>query len=405
MSTRNLILFDDDNWRHLLPLTFVRPVSELRIGILTLREKWERLLNAKASYITQDHLADKYPVHLDNDNILINSACLPTEKLMGYISKLKLNEAILNKEEFIAARLDRHHFDQIISGNTIESINGIDISNEEHVIKKVCRPYHVFQYNGAELVSDFNLVTKGRTSKEISQTNSVIGQHPVFLEEGVEMECCMINSKEGPIYIGKDAHIMEGAMIRGPIAICENAVVKMGAKLYNNTTIGPNCKVGGEIQNSVIFANSNKAHDGYLGNSVICEWCNLGADTNTSNLKNNYDTIKLWSYPEESFLSTGLTFCGLIMADHSKTGINTMFNTGTVVGVCANIFGDGYPRNFIASFTWGGAAKFITHQFIKAAETAKIVMARRGIELSEADSKILEYVYYESAKYRPWDTN
>ena len=403
MSRKNLILFDDDNWKYLLPLTYTRPVSELRVGILTIKEKWEIIYGCEASYITQDHLSEKYPVNLEDDNLLINSACLPTEKLKTLISDLKLNEAILCQDEFIAARLDKSHFVKLVSGQEIEEINGIDIANEISIVKKISKPYHIFQYNDVEIKEDYIRLTDGRTSEKLSETNKVIGENNVFVEPGAEVEFSIINASKGPVYIGRNATIMEGSMIRGPFALCEGGVIKMGAKIYESTTIGPYCKVGGEISNVVFFANSNKAHDGYLGNSVIGEWCNIGADTNASNLKNNYDEVKLWSYPDESFVKTGLQFCGLIMADHSKCGINTMFNTGTVVGVCTNIFGDGYPRNFIPSYAWGGNSGFITQQFKKAMETAKIVMERRSKVLTNHDVKILEFIFFESAKYRSWE--
>ncbi len=400
--TQNIILFGDDNWFHLLPLTFTRPIAELRVGIMTIKEKWEIHLNGHVSYITQDYLAEKYPIHIEEDNLLINSTLLPSTSILNYIKQLKLNEALLLGDELLAARLSDDQFDLLsddpaslktLKGINLEGVSGLDIS-------RIMRPYDIFMLNGQEIQHDFDIITKGRKSQTISDTNKIIGKHPVFLEEGAVMECCIINTDNGPVYIGKKALVMEGCLIRGSLAVCEGAVIKMGAKIYGPTTAGPYCRLGGEVNNSVLFANSNKGHDGYLGNSVIGEWCNLGADTNTSNLKNNYLPVKIWSYVKEGFEDTGLQFCGLIMGDHSKAGINTMFNTGTVVGVASNIFGDGFPRTYIPSYSWGGASGFTTHQLKKAVETAEIVMKRRNQDMSEEDKKILEYIFLNTATNR-----
>jgi UDP-N-acetylglucosamine diphosphorylase/glucosamine-1-phosphate N-acetyltransferase len=391
----NIILFGDDHWFELLPLTFTRPICELRVGIMTIKEKWEKHLNGTASYITQDYLAEKYPIHIAKDNILINSTFLPEKQLINYIKQLKANEALLLGSELIAARLDRQQFESIGEDRDIfQNIKGIDLVHEAGLkFNRITKPYHLFVLNGQELINDFELITAGKTSIQISESNRVHGKFPVFLEEGAVMECCMINTSDGPVYIGRNAQIMEGSMIRGPFAACAEAVVKMGAKIYGPTTIGPGSTVGGEVKNSILLANSNKGHDGYLGNSVIGEWCNLGADTNTSNLKNNYLPVRIWSYVKESFEDTGLQFCGLIMGDHSKCSINTMFNTGTVVGVASNIFGDGFPRTFIPSFSWGGASGLTTHTLQKAIQTAEIVMSRKNKILSDQDKKILEYIF------------
>ncbi len=399
---KNIILFGDDNWFHLLPLTFTRPIAELRVGILTIKEKWEIHLNGHVSYITQDYLAEKYPINIEDDNLLINSTLLPSNIILNYIKQLQLNEALLLGDELLAARLSADQFDLLsddpaslktLKGINLEGVAGLDIS-------RIMRPYDIFMLNGQEIQHDFDIITKGRKSQPISDTNKIIGKHPVFLEEGAVMECCIVNTEGGPVYIGKKALVMEGCLIRGSLAVCEGAVIKMGAKIYGPTTAGPHCRLGGEVNNSVLFANSNKGHDGYLGNSVIGEWCNLGADTNTSNLKNNYLPVKIWSYVKEGFEDTGLQFCGLIMGDHSKAGINTMFNTGTVVGVASNIFGDGFPRTYIPSYSWGGASGFTTHQLKKAIETAEIVMKRRNQDMSEEDKKILEYIFHNTATNR-----
>lgn len=402
LQSENIILFGDDHWFDLLPLTFTRPICELRVGILTIREKWEKRLEGKASFITQDYLAEKYPINIEEENLLINSTFLPDDTLVHYVKQLKLNEALLFDSELIAARLSAAEFEKLSDEkDAFQSLNGMDLSeNKSLVFSRITKPYHIFSLNGQEMIKDFDLITKHKTSQTISSTNTVIGGYPVFLEEGAIMECCMINTVNGPVYLGKNVQVMEGCMIRGGFAACEGSVVKMGAKIYGPTTIGPYCRLGGEVNNSVLLANSNKGHDGYLGNSVLGEWCNLGADTNTSNLKNNYLPVKIWSYVKEGFEDTGLQFCGLIMGDHSKAGINTMFNTGTVVGVASNIFGDGFPRNFIPSFSWGGAAGFNTHQINKAIETAEIVMSRRNMIMSELDKNILHHIYLNTAVNR-----
>jgi UDP-N-acetylglucosamine diphosphorylase/glucosamine-1-phosphate N-acetyltransferase len=391
----NIILFGDDHWYGLLPLTFTRPICELRVGILTIKEKWEHYLAGRGSYITQDYLSRKFPLHIEKDNILINSTFLPDHTLVDFIRQLRMDEALYLGQELIAARLSDERFIELSEDKeAFQFLKGIDLQDSTSIMwSRITRPYHIFSLNGPELLKDFNLITKGRSSQEISNTNRVIGKHPVFLEEGASMECCIVNTQNGPVYIGKNALIMEGSMIRGGFAVGEGTVVKMGAKIYGPTTAGPWCRLGGEINNSVFIGNSNKGHDGYLGNSVIGEWCNLGADTNCSNLKNNYLPVKIWSYASKRFEETGLQFCGLIMGDHSKAGINTMFNTGTVVGVAANIFGDGFPRTFIPSFSWGGASGFTKHALDKAIETAEAVMARRNIDLTELDKDILRHLF------------
>ncbi len=399
----NIILFDDDNWSGLLPLTYTRPICELRVGILTIREKWEKYLGIPSSFITQDYLSEKYPIQILEDNFIINSTVLPTPKLVKLVKHLSPNEAILLGDELIAARMGRRQFDRLTQDGSVNELNGIDISNETDLLLQVTRPYHIFQYNDVELERDFLLLTDGRKSQPISETNKIINPDRVFLEEGAKVEYAILNASKGPIYVGRNAEIMEGCIIRGGLAMCEAAVLKMGARIYGATTLGPHSKVGGEVNNVVFTGNSSKGHEGYLGNSVLGEWCNIGADTNSSNLKNNYAEVKLWSYDEERFVKTGQQFCGLIMGDHSKTGINTMLNTGTVVGVNANIFGSGFPRNFVPSYAWGGASGFKTYLVKKSIEVAAIVMSRRNQELTENDIKILESVYYYSSKYRVWE--
>lgn len=399
----NIILFDDDNWEGLLPLTFTRPICELRVGIMTIKEKWEKHLGAIGSYITQDFLSEKYPITIEEDNLIINSTVLPTAKMIKLIKQLGPNEAILDGDELLAARLTREQFDSLIDDSGITELEGIDVSNDTDLIRRIIKPYDIFRHNDVEIRTDYEVITAGRTSAKISDTNQTIGKEHIFIEPGASVECAILNASTGPIYVGKDAIIMEGSILRGPIAMCEHSVLKMGAKIYGATTLGPYCKVGGEVNNSVLTGYSSKGHEGFLGNSVLGEWCNIGADTNTSNLKNNYDEVKLWSYETQSFQKTGLQFCGLIMGDHSKTGINTMFNTGTVVGVNANIFGSGYPRNYIPSYAWGGASGFKTYMLDKSIDTAERVMSRRDLTLSDLDRGILEHIFLRTSRYRIWE--
>jgi UDP-N-acetylglucosamine diphosphorylase/glucosamine-1-phosphate N-acetyltransferase len=397
----NIILFDNETRDNLLPFTYTRPVCEIRVGILTIREKWEHWLNGKASFITQDYLSQKYDITIADKNYIINGSVLPTLELFRMIDGMRNNEALLKDGELIVAKLDNKQFEVLMEDDEIEELAGYEVGDVK--LLKINNLWDIYKINEEALKLDFQLLTKGKTSQPISATNQVLGKENIFIEEGATVECATLNAQTGPIYIGKNAQIMEGAMVRGPLAMCENAVLKMGAKIYGATTLGPYCKVGGEVNNSVFFGYSNKGHDGFLGNSVIGEWCNLGADSNNSNLKNNYTEVKLWNYKTEKFEKTGQQFCGLIMGDHSKCGINTMFNTGTVVCVSSNIFGSGFPRNFVPSFAWGGASGYSTFKTDKAFETAEAMMARRGKEFETIDRVIMLKVFEDTAKYRRWE--
>lgn len=388
----NYILFDGTVRNSLLPFTFTRPVADIRVGILTIREKWEKYLGYTTTTLTEDYLMEKYPMVEMEENILINASFLPNEVLVEMILNLEKNQAIVYEEEIVAFYSENTQ--QEIDFDTYEML---PLENE---VMQIVHTWDIFSKNDKAIRDDFELLTQDRMSQPIPKSVNVIAPEHVFIEEGAKLEFVTLNASTGPIYIGKDAEIMEGSVIRGPFALCEQAQVKLATKIYGATTVGPHCRVGGEINNSVLFAYSNKGHDGFLGNSVLGEWCNIGADSNNSNLKNNYEEVKLWSYETGSFQKTGLQFCGLMMGDHSKCGINTMFNTGTVVGVSANIFGSGFPRNFVPSFAWGGASGFTTYQTKKAFETARIVMSRRGVVLDEVEQKILEFVFEETAKWR-----
>jgi UDP-N-acetylglucosamine diphosphorylase/glucosamine-1-phosphate N-acetyltransferase len=390
----NYILFDDASSRaHLLPFTFTRPVCDIRIGILTIREKWEFELKKKISVKTEQYLANKYPqlVSKTEDNVWINGSVLPSASLLSSIKKLKVNQALFCNGILIAVNSGK---------KVIDTFPSIKIGEEvKEKLFKIERLWDIFAKNGEAIEEDFLRLTKGRKSAKPSSTNTLIGKK-IFIEKGAKLECAILNSTTGPIYIGKNAEVMEGAILKGPVVIGEESVVKAGAKIYGATTIGNHSKVGGEISNSVLFGYSNKGHDGFLGNSVLGEWCNLGADTNNSNLKNNYSEVKLWDYADGKQVSTKLTFCGLIMGDHSKCGINTMFNTGTVVGVSANIFGSGFPPKFIPSFSWGGADGFTTYELDKACETAERVFERRHKKFDKSEREILAKVFSVEAKYR-----
>jgi UDP-N-acetylglucosamine diphosphorylase/glucosamine-1-phosphate N-acetyltransferase len=383
----NYILFDEALTRQqLLPFTFTRPVSGIRIGILTIKEKWEKISGQQTSVVTEEYLSKKYPFVFSkkDDNIWINGSILPTPELYKAVNSLKKFEDLKSRGTLIAVNTGKERMENFI-GKT-KSIEWIK------PVLKINHLWDIFLLNGEALEQDFKLLTKGRKSAGVSKTNSLLG-NKIFIEKGAKLEYTILNSSTGPIYIGKDAEIMEGSVIRGPFALCEVATVKAGAKIYGPTTVGPYSKVGGEVSNSVIFGYSNKGHDGFLGNSVIGEWCNLGADTNTSNLKNNYSVVDVYEHSSGKMVSTGLTFCGLIMGDHSKCSINTMFNTGTVVGVCANIFGGDFPPKFIPSFSWGGSSGFTTYEIDKAIETAGRVFERRHKTFDAQEKDILKKVF------------
>lgn len=393
----NCILFDDNTWQALLPLTYTRPVCEIRVGMVTIREKWEQMTGASFSWKTQDYLSKKYPLKAAGLNLLVNGAVLPGEELVREISELEKGSILCDGDKLIAA-------------SAIEADAGlISVHGKDNKVKQVRSKYsaisklwHIFQLNGQEINSDFIRLTKGRQSAPLSKTNNIINHLNIFVEEGVSMEYCTVNATSGPVYLGRHTEVMEGSMIRGPFVLCEGSQVKMGAKIYGPTTIGPHSKAGGEINNLIVFGYSNKVHDGYLGNAVLGEWCNIGADTNASNLKNNYGNIKVWSYTDSRFEDSGQQFCGLIMGDHSRCGINTMFNTGTVVGVCSNIYGAGYPRTFIPSFSMGGPAGFKQNRLTDVITSIERAMQRRSCVLNETDTEILKYIHDNLDSHDKW---
>ncbi|WP_428229693.1 GlmU family protein [Flavobacterium sp.] len=388
----NYILFDGPVRNALLPFTFTRPVADILIGIMTIRQKWESRLGSTITTITEEYLSEKFPMVELEENVMISAAYLPNDTLAEMVSDLTTNQAIFKGDDVIAFFTNENQEEV-----DFDSYEIIQYSGEALTVEHT---WDIFSKNDAAIREDFLYLTEDRKSQPIPKSVNVIAPENIFIEEGAKLEFVTLNGSAGPIYIGKNSEIMEGTVIRGPFALCENAQVKLNAKVYGATTVGPGSRIGGEVKNSVLFANSNKGHDGFLGDSVLGEWCNIGADSNNSNLKNNYEEVKLWSYETEGFAKTGLQFCGLMMGDHSKCGINTMFNTGTVVGVSANIFGSGFPRNFVPSFSWGGAAGFTTYVTKKAFETAKLVMGRRNIDFDEIESGILEHIFEETKKWR-----
>ncbi|MEM9888262.1 MAG: putative sugar nucleotidyl transferase [Bacteroidota bacterium] len=396
----NIILFDDDSRDRFLPLTFTRPVGELRIGILTIREKWEKWLDCKVSYITQEYLSEKYPIQVESDNYIINSSILPTQQLCALVKGLQLSEAILKDGELIATRLNEKQIAKLMKDEEIEELQGYEL--DDTPLLRLAHMTDLFQKNEIALREDYELLTAGRVSAALNDSNLVRGAAQIFVEEGAEINCSMLNASTGPIYIGKEVKVLEGSMLRGPLALCEGSVVKMGTKIYGASTFGPHSKIGGELKNVIFQDNSNKGHEGYLGNAVIGAWCNLGAATNASNLKNNYNQVKQWSYVKEALTLTDLQFCGLVMGDYSRSSIGTLFNTATVVGVCANVFGQGLTPKFIPSFSWGSDMN-TTFKIEKAIEMAERVMARKEMELSVADRLILVKIFEESSKFRSWE--
>ena len=378
--------FEDPNNQDLLPLTATRPAAALRVGILSIAEKWSHLLKADSTgYLTKDYLQGRFP-NIQAD-LHINGQLLPDAELITAVSQLTEGQGLYTQNgECLAYK-----------GEIVEKI---DFQGTCILIQ---RPFHIFKYNGLEIHNDFQLLTKGRETIALSPTNTVIGNNPIFLEEGAQVECCIFNTQNGPIYIGKNAQIMEGSIIRGPFAMGEGSNVKMGSKIYGDTTLGPYCNVGGEVNNVVFQGYSNKGHDGFLGNAVLGEWCNIGADTNASNLKNTYDEVKVWNYASNRFEKSGEQFCGLIMGDHSKCGINTMFNTGTVVGVGSNIFGSGFPRQFVPDFAWGGASGFVTHKLPQMEKTAQLMMQRRKRNYDAEEMGIIRAVFESTQEHRTWE--
>lgn len=391
----NIIIFDDnDIRRQLLPLTYTRPIAKIRVGITTIAEKWQSMLGeGRYSWLTASYLQEKYPLVAESSNLMIAGHVLPSKALAEQALALAEGEAIVDGETVIAfngkpSDFDNHNFSRTFApAQKVVSINKL---------------YDIFEANSDAISDDFSRITLNRTSQPIPHSATVIGDaSQIFIEEGACVEGAFLNTKKGPIYIGKDVEIMECACVRGPFAACHDAKVKIGAKIYEGTTLGPHCKVGGEVENSVFLGYSNKAHDGFIGDAVVGEWCNIGGGTTASNLKNDYGEIKLWNYASQRFERTGRQFVGLIMGDHCKTGVNCMINTATVLGVGVNIHGSGFPRNFVPSFMEGSSNAGFKDVSLKAFfNIAERVMARRGITLTEADKKMYESIYSIAKRYK-----
>lgn len=386
-----LILSDFNFHGSFLPLTFNKPIAELRFGILTVRERWEKMTGLKTFVQSESYLADKFEFADEaKDKLVINATILPNKSLVEQILNLKDQMVLLQENRIIAYR----------SKNFLTSYEELTSVVCDEPVIQITKTWHLFSKLRSAFDIDFELLTAKRVSQNYHPSNTVIGNHPVFIEEGAQVYASVLNTQKGPIYIGKNSQIMEGSLLRGPIGIAQDSTVKMGAKIYGPSCFGPQSKVGGEIKSVMFFGYSNKGHDGFLGDSVIGEWCNLGADTNTSNLKNNYVKVKLWNYESERFDQTDEQFLGLIMGDHSKSAINTMFNTGTVIGFSCNIYGSGFPRNFIPSFSWGGNLGYSDFKLKKAIEVARIAMDRRGVEFSEEDEHLFEEIYNLEHKWK-----
>ncbi len=392
-------LFDDHSWEDLLPLTYTRPVSELRCGMLTVRERAEKIFGASPVYhLSQDYLAELYPAGPSGETLYINGKWILSENDLARLRNLELGQGLIQGENILAIRSERSAQNYPELQALADDMEMSPCTDELLLIQ---HPWDIFTYNAAAIESDWKWLTEDRRSQPLPESNTLIGESAeLFIEEGAVVEAAILNTDTGKIYISAEAQVMENAALRGPIFMGTGAVVKMAAKIYGATTIGPHSKVGGELSNVVINGYSNKGHDGFLGNSVIGEWCNFGADTNNSNLKNNYDEVKLWSEKEGRFTKTGLQFCGLIMGDHSKCGINTMFNTGTSVGVSCNIYGSGFPRNYISSFSWGGAQGFMEYRLDKAYDTMLRVMKRRGIVPDDAYKKMINHIFEQTKNQR-----
>ena len=402
-NSPNLIFVDGEARQTLLPLTFTRPVAELRIGIITIAEKWKLRLNMPYSFLTEKYLSNKYPLKVSDDNLVIIGGVLPDNIIINNIKNLKVGQGLFRENELLVARVNSEQFEMLIR----EENSFLEKIKVDFHIDILSRPYHLVSLNKAEITKDFELLTTGRKSNEVSPTVTIVGAlkkpeliNRIFIEPDAVVEHIMINPQKGPVYIGREAVIMEGSMVRGPVALCNNAQINLGTKVYAGTTLGPYCKVGGEIINTVMLGYSNKGHDGFLGDSVIGEWCNMGADTNISNLKNDYAEVKLWDYQTSRFLKTGLQFLGLIMGDFSRCGINTMFNSGTVIGVGCNIYGSGYPRNFIPSFALGGSHGFSMNNFKKICKIASVAMSRRDVVFSSEEEAILTEIFEITKAFR-----
>lgn len=393
----NLIFFDTTAQHlDLLPLTFTRPVADLRIGILKIAEKWKHWFSEyfdnqaiTISFLTEKYLSNKFPLHYDTDNFYINGGLLPNQEITRQIFQLFNNEVISNEQHLLAVRTNKIYdsYEALVEGIPV-----MQQMNEGTTM--ISQLWHIFEQNRNQIMADYEIVTKGRKSQPITDPHTAVyGKDNIFLEQGVSIKSAILDAENAPIYLGKNTIVELGSIIRGAFALCEGAALNFGAKMRGDTTIGVFSKFGGEVSNVVVQGYSNKAHDGYLGNSVIGEWCNLGADTNCSNLKNTYKPVDIWNYQNNDYIQTEKVFCGTFMGDFVRCGINTMLNTGTVIGVGANVFGAGFPPKFVKDFAWGGVGGFTKTKIDKFFETASEMKIRKGLTLTDEDKKILRYIY------------
>lgn len=399
MNAINILLFDTPSNRIALkPFSDTRPTAKIRVGITTIEEKWNAYIPATYSYLTESYLQTKFPYISAEENLWINGSVLPNQPLVDAIKKLKHNETLIYGDTIIAF-WSKHTLSSCVYVDNISKVHAknISLSFTGEVIQ-LKNTWDIFTYNAQAIVEDLKLIKSTKTPEPLYDPHTIVyNLEDIFIEEGAVIKAAILNAETGPIYIGKNAIVEERAVIKGPVAIGEGAQVKVGSYISQGTTVGPYAKLGGEVINSVIFGYSNKAHDGFLGHSVIGEWCNLGACTTTSNLRNDYKTVTVWDNAIEGFVNTNLQFCGLFMGDYSKCGINTMFNTGTVVGVSTNLFGTGYFKRFVPSFTKGSPSeKLLVYELEKALTSIENTMARRNKELTQADKSILTHLSEEA---------
>jgi len=396
---QSIAFFEDNSLNNFHPLTLTRPIYDLRLGILTLSEKWIRTLglDARPSGLQRERLKNLFPepppLEPGDSCYWINPRVLPDKNLGNRIQKLPVNSVLKHDETLIGAHLSADfHNTWLKHGMNTSDLNESVYTDSFKILEDI---WQIFQFNGEEIVSDLERINDKKAVNIGDFKHSVLIDHfPIYIDDEAIIEPgAILYADEGPIYIGKGARVMANAVVRGPSAICEQSVVKMGAKIYKDTTIGPVCKVGGEVSNVVFHSYSNKAHDGYAGNSVFGQWCNLGADTNTSNLKNNYSTVRFRNWESGEEVDTGQQFIGTIMGDHSKTGINAMLNTGTLCGVCCNLFSDGYPPKYVPSFSWVSGKDVVPYHFEKAIDAMEKMMQRRDVELTPDYKELMHSIF------------
>lgn len=400
-----IVLFDSQK-RHddLLPLSFTRPIAEFRVGILSIKEKWEWHSRCRCLTLAVDYLRLKFPLSPIEKALFVAGWILPDKAFISAVKNLKPGESLAIGDELVAYHGTLADFNGLQAAGTLPG-NATQYDGETEMLTYV---YDVFRLCHKGISEDYPLLTAGRKSQPLSPTNTVVGdyllpdgQPAIFLEEGASVEGAVINVKNGPVFIAREAEVMEGACLRGPVSLGSHSKINMGAKVYGATAIGPWCKIGGEVNNVIFFGYSNKAHDGFLGNAVIGQWCNIGAGVNASNLKNDYSKIRIWNYPRHTFMRTDLQFCGLIMGDHSKVGVNCMLNTATVIGVGVNLHGAGFPRPFIPSFLEGAPGAGFTDVPLKRFyEIAERAMQRRNVPLTDADRVIFERVFEVASAFK-----